>query len=644
MNIKFLTGALVVCFSLITMRMEAQVNKKIRDSLSQLLLNHQASDTQRISLLNRYARISRHDSPDTAMQIVNKGLSLAYQLKSDRWKAQLLSTKAMIFSKMNLYDSCIYYGDSAAAMLKKLEMISAWLTTMNIIAENYSSKGDFSKSIDIFHKVIQTAQKAGNKADYGSAYGNIGSIYLGFGLYNEAITNYKHALTAFESINDSILTGSALTNLGLCYNGLMNYNTAEKYLERGLNIFTLLKRSDVLPDVKIALALVYTRSNDPGKALPLLTDALNAAKIAGNIFSVANAQIGLARAKKTLGDNTNKTIYYQEALHFAKAGLANAERIGENTLRSWGLDEISQIFFRLKEYQQAYHFRNEYISARDSITGANRRQEISIKEMEFKNAAQQELLLARHQAELDTQKNVKNLTVITSAFILMLASVLFLFYKRQRDTRIKQMEAELNAEIASIEMKALRSQMNPHFIFNCLNSIADYITKNQPQQARNYLTKFAKLMRMILEHSEQKEVSLAKDIEALEIYIQLESLRFTNKPGYDIDVSAEIDAENTFVPSLMLQPFVENCFKHGFNNIKEQGYIKIRILAEGQTLHCIVEDNGSGRKNSATAQPSYGTSLTQARINVINKQKNTGSSIKITDLSGGTRVELSLPY
>jgi len=240
-----------------------------------------------------------------------------------------------------------------------------------------------------------------------------------------------------------------------------------------------------------------------------------------------------------------------------------------------------------------------------------------------------------------------------SAGIVLLGTVVyFILYKRKRDAVALQKEAEFNTGVAETEMKALRSQMNPHFIFNSLNSIGDYMAKNNVQEADRYLGKFAKLMRMILENSGQKDVPLADDLKALEMYMQLEALRMNNKFTYEIKVDDDIDKDITLIPPLILQPFAENSIWHGIAQKEGTGKFLIHIKKENEgVINCIVEDDGIGRKKSAavkTTAPrqdktSLGMKITQARIDILNKIKNTKAAIQLCDLEQGMRVEIRLP-
>ena len=225
-----------------------------------------------------------------------------------------------------------------------------------------------------------------------------------------------------------------------------------------------------------------------------------------------------------------------------------------------------------------------------------------------------------------------------------------IFYKIRKEALEKKKDAEFTAQVADTEMKALRAQMNPHFIFNSLNSINDYIDKNDTAKATLYTTRFAKLMRIILENSEQKEISLGEDLKALELYMQLERMRLQNKFTYEIKVDENIDRDNTLIPPLILQPFVENSIWHGLSKKQGEGKILIHIEKEGDMINCIVEDNGIGIPDSLTAaepdilnKKSFGMKITRARIDIINKLKKSNAAITMSGHEGGTKIEVKLP-
>lgn len=212
---------------------------------------------------------------------------------------------------------------------------------------------------------------------------------------------------------------------------------------------------------------------------------------------------------------------------------------------------------------------------------------------------------------------------------------------------------ELKRKFTETELKAIRAQMNPHFIFNSLSSIQNLINKNDTINANIYLSKFASLMRTILDNSEYSTVSLEKEIEGLDYYLTLEVLRF--KFDYQIIVDEKLDKHNVQVPSMLIQPFVENSIIHGISG-KTDGKITIEFIKKETYIECIVEDNGIGRekslankRDSSTKHKSHGMRLAKERLDIINSVNHTHLSMKIIDLkdefgnANGTRVEIYIP-
>jgi anti-sigma regulatory factor (Ser/Thr protein kinase) len=216
--------------------------------------------------------------------------------------------------------------------------------------------------------------------------------------------------------------------------------------------------------------------------------------------------------------------------------------------------------------------------------------------------------------------------------------------------------AELQHKTTVLEMQVLRTQMNPHFIFNSLNSINRFILQNNKGQASQYLTKFSKLIRLILQNSQAELISLESELESLELYLDLESLRFDYHFNYKISVQNDVDLSNINVPPLIIQPYVENAIWHGLMHKEEKGQLDIDISVENEKLICRIADNGIGRKKaeelgskSATRHKSMGLHITADRIALIQKEDDKGPAVKIMDITNadgsaaGTEVIISLP-
>lgn len=242
---------------------------------------------------------------------------------------------------------------------------------------------------------------------------------------------------------------------------------------------------------------------------------------------------------------------------------------------------------------------------------------------------------------------------------LLLSGLAYLIYKwRINQVRKEErLHSEYERKLADVEMSALRAQMNPHFIFNSLNSIEYYIISNEPEKASDYLNRFSRLIRLILQNSKSHIVPLKDDLEALKLYIEMESMRFDNLFDYELKMESSIVPEKVNIPPMLLQPYVENAIWHGLMQKKnERGKLDLTIRQNKGHLVCLIEDNGIGREaakqlksKTATRRKSYGMKITSDRITMLNKLAGENATVNIYDLKKedgtgiGTRVELVIP-
>jgi ligand-binding sensor domain-containing protein len=240
-----------------------------------------------------------------------------------------------------------------------------------------------------------------------------------------------------------------------------------------------------------------------------------------------------------------------------------------------------------------------------------------------------------------------------------IVTLAYLFY-RHKIKQVRREEALLrkfSKQKAELKMQALRAQINPHFIFNCLNSVNRYILTKELHEASHYLTKFSKLIRGILENSQTKMVSIENELSMLKLYMELESTRFERKFDFSIEVAPEINAATTQIPPLVIQPFIENAIWHGLLNKQDKGLIEIKLAYDGEIIKCSVRDNGIGREmsrklkgNSAVHHESLGIEITRKRLLLLYQNKGNRPVIQINDLydesnsPSGTQVLIAIPY
>lgn len=261
--------------------------------------------------------------------------------------------------------------------------------------------------------------------------------------------------------------------------------------------------------------------------------------------------------------------------------------------------------------------------------------------------------------QLNTQQRLnrfRNGLIFSLLGLALLASIgAFIWFRskqRHRETLAKQ---QYEVELLHSKLSALRSQMNPHFLFNSINSVNHFILKNEKQEASNYLTKYARLMRNVLEHSNEEYISLAEELETSKLYMDLERLRFNNGFEYEIKLEDGINPDEVLIQPLMLQPYIENSICHGFFNLQKKGAIVITAALHGtDKLKLCIDDNGVGREaakeansKASTSHKSMGLDITAARLSLGYAMENAISYIDKKDSEGrgiGTRVELLIPY
>ena len=225
------------------------------------------------------------------------------------------------------------------------------------------------------------------------------------------------------------------------------------------------------------------------------------------------------------------------------------------------------------------------------------------------------------------------------------------------DERLQRLTNDFNQKLGETEMAALRAQMNPHFIFNCLNSIQYFTAQNDAETASDYLTKFSRLIRLVLENSRSERVTLTNELETLRLYIEMEAMRFGQKVRYSIIVEPTVDVESIQIPPLLIQPFVENAIWHGLMHKPDGGSVTVAVQQpQDHLLEVSITDDGVGRikaaaykSKSATSHKSFGMKVTAERIDLINQMYHTHTQVRIDDLTDaagqptGTRVTVTIP-
>ncbi len=470
-------------------------------------------------------------------------------------------------------------------------------TSYNNLANIYINLKDFEKALQLNRTLIKMGLPK-----YGKTLHDIGNIYGELEKWDSAIYYYAMAVDTLEkvvepssySIEHSELTSSYL-NLCNAYIKLSKADSAFSYLNQSME---LIERYD----------LGYSRTRA----------YINASEL---YYLDGNLKESEKFAMLALKNDLNKILSHQIGIH----------------------DVLQKIYYQQGRYKEALKAYKQASMLQDSISSMDRRLEVSTKVMEYE-AKQKEASAA--QAIL-RQKIITRTYVIVGVSLLLILCLVFIFFYQRRKALAKAKESEFQKDLAESRLVALRTQLNPHFIFNALNSIDEYMINEGVEKASSYLVKFSSLMRMILENSNKDWVSLEEEMELMRLYVAIEGLRLDNQLDFRIDIDTQIDSENSLVPSFFIQPFIENSIEHGIAKKKEDGTISVQIIKESNNkIVCIIKDDGIGilEKSEKTKSTSMGIKIAQSRIDYISQLIGDESSFEIDNLDPGVKVTLSIPF
>jgi tetratricopeptide (TPR) repeat protein len=369
-------------------------------------------------------------------------------------------------------------------------------------------------------------------------------------------------------------------------------------------------------------------------------------------FYKSGGSNALANVYGNIGNIYRDWERYPEAIDNYNKSIVLSKKNHDIYNLSWLYADISKLYERTGDYRQAYD--NQVLATLygDSLSSLNYQQNLAGARAQYeadKTAKELELL------SMKLQRN-RLLTWILIGGLVLIAVVTISLVNRSR-LKSRQRIAAMNHTISELNQTNLRQQMNPHFIFNTLNSIQYYVFQNDKIASNNYMTKFASLIRKTLENSRHTEISIKEELDALHLYLELEELRFKQKFEWTIKVDEEIDTLAYKIPTMLIQPYVENAIMHGLMNKENgKGYLQVGLQLHNEQIICTIEDNGIGRakameikKEKNSNHQSLGTNITESRLKLVNDLYGKNMEVVYTDLTdeqgepAGTRVEINIP-
>ena len=629
-------------------------NKRI-DSLT-LVLNQVKNDIDKAQTLNAIADEYKTSNPKLMADFASKALQLSKKIKF-----KLAEGNAYL----NLGNSNIILGNYPVALQNFTLAQELFENEINANSKNnldikkglakaygsigivFSEQSNYAKALKFYLKSVKIYEEINDTAKCAKLYNNIGIVYKSQSFHFKALEYFIKAQQIQEKLKDP--------NIGITLTNIANSYLHEKSFDKAFEYYTNAKISlDKNPNPRALgewynnFGLYFKAKNDPTKAIENWNLAISTFSSIDDKFGVADTYIYLGQ----LYLDQNKVT---EALNSANKSLQLAKEI--DVLEQIVISEklLSDIYSKQGNSDQALLHYKLFSKANDSLVNETNIRKSVEEEMNFefeKREALQKKELEKKEILLKEQSKRNKLQIFFAVLLaLLLSGIIFLIYNRMQLKKTLTLQKEL----AEYEQKALHLQMNPHFVFNCLGSISSFIVQNGTDSAVKYLSKFSKLMRLTLEYSKESLIPIDKEIESLQNYLELEQLRFNHKFDFVIHKSAAIE-DDTALPPLLLQPFVENAIIHGLIPKTEKGMITVNFSIENESLICSIEDNGIGFEKSkeiketlVSVHKSMALDITKKRLEMMEAATAQKANVEIKEIKSekgeilGTKVILNLP-
>ncbi|MGY8847635.1 MAG: tetratricopeptide repeat-containing sensor histidine kinase [Bacteroidia bacterium] len=576
-------------------------------------------------------------NPTNAYKLASEALELSLSKKDKKSEAQAYNTLGTLYYNAGDYSKAITYFTKAQEIHKVITDPRNEEYTLKYLAESYNKLNKKDIASSYYEKVEKSSNSSSRKTDYRLKNSKIKGEE---GKTKEAINDLENELKYNRKLDPKQKID--------IYLELGNLYIADNKTQKGVdNINLALKLSNNAPNDSIASTSlsyawsVYDKNNLTAQNFNTQKLALDTAIITNNLALENTANYNLGRS--FMYTDANKAVpYFQRSEALTKNQPKKIDHIK-------AVESLSEAYERSGEYKKALEKYKEYIGLVDSIKESDiagkLQNEILTNKYDIQESRIKELLLK----QIEKEKAIRSQRNTILGLIFGISAFLILTYFLVKNIRQKQRANTI------IQLASLRSQMNPHFIFNSLNSVNGFISNNEERKANRYISDFSKLMRTVLNNSNNPTITLADEIKSLEIYMSLEHSRFEDKFDYEIVIDQDLNSGEIEVPPMLIQPYVENAVWHGLRYRETIGFLLLHIAQKGSKLIATIEDNGIGRTKSQKLKTAHqqdykstGIANTKERIRLLNKLHGENFSVVITDLekdevAQGTRVEIEMP-
>jgi tetratricopeptide (TPR) repeat protein len=589
----------------------------------------------------------------TALSIYNQKLSPTEAEKNLDLKGFILERMAVVNSNISLkqYDKAENYALEAISIFERIGDKMRIEITSTSLGNIYYWKGNYEKANFYYLQAYEISKSMGRNT--GRNLNNLGIITTKKGNPDKAIEYYSAAIEQYKKLDLKELIAQTQVNIGDLYNAKGDYKKAIDFSQQGINGLIALKKITGLSDGYETLVLAYIKTGDYQKALDYQKNYI---ALKDSLLKTENQNEILEMQTKFETEKKNKEIQLlnqENALRDLQIKQSHLDLTNQKLLTEKNEKAIALL-------QQTKQLQESELAL--AMADLDKTKQISDNKNIQLTVYQQSIKAKEQEALVQTKNNELLRGAVFS--LILLGFIFWQFFKyRQRIKEEREHAAQLRAEEAAqrhwqeTELRALRSQMNPHFIFNCLNSIKSLTLKNETDKASLYITKFSRLMRQVLENSRSEWISLNEELDTLKLYLEMEKLRFQTKFNFLLNVAPDLSTHSINVPPMLIQPYVENAIWHGLMHKEGNGEVIVSV-EENDDKQLIIKiiDDGIGRKRStelksksATERKSFGMQITSERMDMLNQYYHINATSTITDLYDtlgnptGTEVCITIP-
>lgn len=617
------------------------------DSLLLSLEKHTAKDSVRAQLLLDIAVRMRRNNPGDALDYYTEAYETAEAAGAPVIQSKANNGIAICYGMMGEYPSAIEYFQRTLTISKLINDLVRLADGYNGLGIVYKRLGDYPQSLVYYTEALSIYDSIQDAMGLAAAHENIGVLYDLMKEPEKAMAYYQKAIDIYVKEDKPLQISTAKSNIGVLYVGEKRYDEALAIFKENLRVYDSMQRKANSIVAATDMAHVYVLQGKYDQAEVLLQKYLVIAKE----LSMKQEQADIYNNLFRIGMETRN---YQAALTYANAYHEIAKVLNGKRFISESYEMLSQVYEKRNEFSKALQAYKLHKAWSDSVYNeenarAFQAQEVKIEVLDKnKQLAEQQLRLEFLQEQVKQEVRQKWLLAFVS--VLLLVSAILVYQKFAERKRMNALLAAKNAEITrqkahieemnfQLENKMLRAQINPHFIFNSLSSIQHFITSDDRAAALKYLTKFSHLLRQVLESSISGNVLLREEVKLLRMYLELEALRFDQGFSFEIQVDDSLDMDTVEIPTMILQPLIENAVLHGLIPKSGEKKLTVSFRLDSGMMEIKVEDNGIGReaaremlKGKIRQNPSRGLSVTEQRLAVLREKHGWESSIQYHDL------------